>query len=62
MYVFCRNEFKQSSAYQDLCAYKDQYQSAVDTASVWFSSGLIIYFIVIVLFPLAVNLINELEF
>ena len=51
----------QRSAYVDLCCYKDQYQAAVDTASVWFSSGIILYLIVVALFPLAVNLVNGLE-
>ena len=45
------------SAYFDLCARKNKYEGALDVACVWFSCGLMAYSLVVVLFPLIMQLV-----
>ncbi|MFA5087546.1 MAG: hypothetical protein WC552_00765 [Candidatus Omnitrophota bacterium] len=53
-----KKEKGQKSAYYDLCRMKDRYPSDLDVACVGFSSGLIVYFIVWISFPITVKIVN----
>jgi len=50
----------QHSAYVDLRGRKSKYEGVLDVACIWFSCGLIVYGIVVVLFPLVVKFVLSL--
>ena len=49
------------SAYFDLCSRKNKYESVLDVACIWFSCGILVYFLVLLIFPLTIKLIYALS-
>ncbi len=49
------------SAYDDLCSTKRRYQTTIDIACIWLSSGLIVTLLVWMSYPMAIFVINHLS-
>ena len=49
------------SAYFDLCSRKSKYEGVLDVACIWFSCGILVYLLVLILLPLGLKIIYALS-